>query len=167
MGKQINFFLTRNDTILLNKTLLDIEGVEIYRRASDDETLHALNLDSLDKEIGEHFSYIISKREFTDKIKMNYINSINKYKISTEDSPVCEYMPCRFEELAGQTISIKRGRIYISDGYKQYRNAWGGGFSKWASLLIESIKKTMSEFDGYFYYGHEASLNKNIKFLQL
>lgn len=153
MTKQVNFYVTPEDTSLLEDKLRHIDSLVVLHSRSSNSKPH--ELDSLDYvENGQQwlYFYLVRQDDF-DSVIMRHVPAQNYWTVDVVKSPVIEFNRCFFD---GKIL--RRGRIY-------YINKFYGTndellekpepFQIWAKSIFNTTKKSLDKVNSD-YYGRNA-----------
>jgi hypothetical protein len=153
MSKQVNFYVTPEDTTLLEDSLRDIESFVVLHSRSDSSKPRILaNLDYIEN--GQQWLYLFLVRpDDLDSVSMRYVPAQDYWTVDVLKSPVIELNRCFFD---GQIL--RRGRIYYIGkfyGTNDELIAKPEPFQKWANSVFKTTKKALNKINSD-YFGRNA-----------
>jgi hypothetical protein len=154
MSKQISFFLTPQDFVILEDTLRNKTDFVIISSDSSDEK--PILLPTLEvKEMGkEDLTVNFVRQQDLEKVIFDKVNE-NRYFIDVLFSPIIEVTRCYITK-----GTFRSGRMYFTTGYYDKNGLWKNkneDFLNWAQKVFNLTKKSLirnKEIDAYT--GEEA-----------
>lgn len=141
MGRQVNFFLHKEDQLSFDKLLKTWENSVLLRYKTDKAELSIL--DSSISESGDVSRICLARREDLHEVIMQFIASQNYWLIDSTCSPVIE-----LDRSLCTDESIRRGRLYFQPRYVAEME-WvekSKDFNDWADNIIRTVRRKLKKY---------------------
>jgi hypothetical protein len=144
MGHQVTFYLTPEDTALLQERLVPVAPMKILHSRS--RAQKPVVVDSLNYlEDGKQWlSLFLVREQDLGDVVMQYVDVQDYWTVDALRSPVIEFTACSFD---GKIL--RRGRASYVEGYHEQDHKWRDKsiqFNLWARLTLEAIKKPLKRY---------------------
>src|ERR1041385_1057116 len=154
MGHQVNFFLTPDDVVFLERKLRALGELYVLRdRTSTSAPRIVETMNHV--EDGKRWLYLyLAQRALLEQVVTTYVPAQGYWTVDSSQSPVIELSSCFFD---GQIL--REGRLYYVDGFYGADGEWQDKpdvFLKWARSVLSSTRRSLSKLDGYRYAGPDA-----------
>lgn len=143
MGRQINFFLHRNDQEYFDKLLKSFGDVVLFRdyNYTDEVTIIPDTLiRDIDKE--NHRVYLIRTEDFKD-IPLQYVQNYDYWYVQSNPLPVVH-----FDRSVHKGDKIQRGRLYFEPKYLS-ESGWvnkPNEFIIWADKILKTVRNRLKKY---------------------
>ncbi len=152
MGRQINFFLHKDDQVEFDsilKSFGDIKLVPYYHHQNNISTVN----DTIIRDIKSEASriYLVRPEDF-ESLQLKYYENLGVWLLNDVDAPTLH-----FDRSFFQGNSIHRGRLYFQPQFVRDMQwiSQSKNFIEWADKIIKSFRRKLIrhkfDFDGWGY----------------
>ena len=137
-SSQLNFYLNKKDSGLLDSRLIEVEDLVFLKARSGSSNPHFL-INSIIKNMGkEPLKIILVRNSDLENLAFQRVENTKDFRIDTLKSPVIEYSRC----FVSHEI-IRRGRLYCQNSYFDENGDLmkkPEGFLKWRKRIFEKAR---------------------------
>jgi hypothetical protein len=152
MGKQVNFYLTPEDTEFFIEKLRKIEPILVIHSRSPTSEPRIVNSLSLREDGHSWLYFFLVQDNAIDDLIMREVPAQDYWAVDSLRSPVIEFTRSFFD-----TSQVRSGRLWYEDRYYDANQLVQKpeSFVMWANRVLRNVRKNLRK-RGQHYFGSHA-----------